>query len=479
MMTDDLLHSALDELDRERLIGVIIKQAQAIEALRDQVGDLKEANEHLRSQVEAAQREGKRQAAPFRRSQNKRVTTPSEPGRKPGHEGAARPRPDCVDEYVDVALEHCPRCGSQALRDLRPLRQFVEELPPPQVRVTELVTYRGECQGCGQTVESAHPLKTSGATGAAGVHLGPRAKAVATSLVYEQGLTVRKACCVLERLWGLELSPGGLSQLAHCTAARLEAKDAELQEAARAAAVQYVDETSWWVAASEPERQPHWLWVFANHDQTLYRIDHRRNREVIEETLGSDFPGVLVSDCLQAYEEVASRQHKCYAHHLKALSEAQAEHTARCGEASAYLGHLRALLRAAMALKAVAEEISTERFETCRAALEQRADALLSEQAPRDGPAEEAVRNRLSKQRRHLFVFLDHDQVEATNNVAERRLRPAVIRRKLSCGNQTERGARTWEILASLAATCAQQGRSFVELVREALAFEPEPVPVR
>src|SRR5260221_6005884 len=49
---------------------------------------------------------------------------------------------------------------------------------------------------------------------------------------------------------------------------------------------------------------------------------------------------------------------------------------------------------------------------------------------PRREPTEEAVQKRLHKQRDHLFTFLDHDGVDATNNLAERQLRPAVIARK-------------------------------------------------
>ncbi len=45
--------------------------------------------------------------------------------------------------------------------------------------------------------------------------------------------------------------------------------------------------------------------------------------------------------------------------------------------------------------------------------------------------------NNLNKQRDHLFTFLDHEGVDATNNLAERQLRPAVIARKISCGNKT------------------------------------------
>jgi transposase len=81
--------------------------------------------------------------------------------------------------------------------------------------------------------------------------------------------------------------------------------------------------------------------------------------------------------------------------------------------------------------------------------------------------------DRLYKQRDHLFTFLDHDGVDATNNLAERQLRPAVIARKISCGNKTQKGARTWQILASLAATCAQRATSFIAELARAAPLQP------
>ena len=101
--------------------------------------------------------------------------------------------------------------------------------------------------------------------------------------------------------------------------------------------------------------------------------------------------------------------------------------------------------------------------------LEQRADELLT--LPRSKAMDERVAQRLRKRRKWLFTFLDYPGVEATNNRAERSLRPAVIARKLSCGNKTERGKRTWETLASLAASCCQQGRDFVEYLQPHLTL--------
>src|SRR6202023_1797489 len=102
-----------------------------------------------------------------------------------------------------------------------------------------------------------------------------------------------------------------------------------------------------------------------------------------------------------------------------------------------------------------------------RQALQRKAAQLLD--FPRSEPSEEAVRNRLNKQRDHIFTVLDYDGVDATNNLAERQLRPAVIARKISCGNKTQKGARPWQIRTSLAATCAQRTTCFIaDLARAA-----------
>lgn len=107
--------------------------------------------------------------------------------------------------------------------------------------------------------------------------------------------------------------------------------------------------------------------------------------------------------------------------------------------------------------------------------LDQRADQLFK--LPRPNAIDEQVAQRLRKRRRWLFTFLDHPGVEATNNRAERSLRPAVIARKLSCGNKTERGKRTWEILASLAATCSQRQQDFVEYLSPWLGLDSSTPP--
>lgn len=441
----------------------------------EELARLREENEQLRAQLKAArlligqlqeriaelERCGKRQAAPFRREERKKIPPDEQrrPGRKPGHRGVYRRIPDEIDQEIEVPLACCPSCRGPVV-DHRPLVQYIEELPPMRPVVTRLVTWEGKCPVCGD-VRSVHPLQTSTAQGAASVHLGPRALALGTLLNKHLGLTFRSTCRVL-RLMGLPLTAGGLSQAVCRAADHLEESYERLLEQLRSSRAVYADETSWWVGGAG-----WWLWTFTNPDVTVYRAEDSRGSQVVKETLGEGFEGVLVSDCLASYDPLDCRKQKCIAHHLRAIAEAQAQLAE--GQVSRYLLAWKYLFREVLALYRARSSIAVEVFAAERSRIVAAAERLLEE--PVERPQEAAIRNRLAKQQDHLLVCLEEPAAEPTNNRAERALRPAVIARKLSCGNKTRRGKHAWEVLASLAQTCAQTGQDFTEYLAPKLTL--------
>jgi transposase len=426
-----------------------VRLQRELEAARVQISQQAE-------QLQELQRQAHRQAAPFRRPEKQRSARPGRPGRKAGHAGCYRPQPEQVDERIRVNLDCCPHCEGPVCRK-QSLTQYIEEIPVMRPRVTELTTEEGWCEHCQREVNSTHPLQVSRATGAAGVQLGARALALACDLNKAKGLSMRKTVAVLHDHFGLKLSPGGLALLVQRVGRTLEPEYQQMAVQLRQSAVVHADETSWWVGGPG-----WWLWVFCTPVMTLYVVIQSRAAAVALGVLEQDFAGVLVSDCLAIYDGLNPLQHKCYSHHLKAVSEACQAHP-QGGEG--YLLQVRALLRTAIWLKALQAGAQPERFEVCRRNLRLRAGALLD--SPRAQRQEEKVRMRLWKQRDHLFTFLERADVPATNNLAERQLRPAVIARKISCGNKTLKGAQAWQALASIAATCRQTGRSFIQLVAE------------
>lgn len=145
------------------------------------------------------------------------------------------------------------------------------------------------------------------------------------------------------------------------------------------------------------------------------------------------------------------------AHLLKTCGEIERSKTRG---AVRFSRRVAALLRKAMALKRRRATPSPHGYAVVRGQLHAELDRLLAGNLT--DPDNARLAKRLRKHRAHLLNFLDHDGLDATNNLAGREIRPAVIARKLSAGNRTEAGAETHAVLASVLQTCRRQGRDIL-----------------
>ena len=440
----------------EALISLVL-------VMQEQLGELRAEIGRLQARVCELEEQNRPPSAPFRRHEDQRRAEPKRPGREPGHPGSCRRVPEHVDEAIEVALPCCPHCAG-ALAMVTPIEQFIEELPVVRPHLTRLVTCEGHCPRCEQLVRSTHPRQMSTAGGCAGVQLGARAAALACELKHGLGLTLRKSGRVLALLGGLRVSPGGLAQLFQRGAEKLAGEEAALQRQILAAPVLHTDETSWWQGG------PCSLCVFATpgpQGATFYRVVAHRDRATFHDFVPPDWPGLLVSDCLSVYDGATARQHKCCAHHLRARRDQHPQSAAT----DDWLGRAAAFFRDALDLQARRPELPATATAAPRTLLEQRANDLFGQ--PRGDPAQERFRARIAKQRDHLRAFLDEPTADATHNLAERQLRPAVIARKLSCGNKTARGCAAWQTLASFAATCTQRAVDLTDFLAPPLRLHP------
>jgi transposase len=450
------------EQEIQRLLELARQQAQTIAAQSQKIEAQAKRIAELEERLEKLEREAHRSAAPFRRQEKDRKP-PGEhkkPGRQKGHEGAYRKAPDRVDEEVDVPLERCPGCGGP-VHDVRPCVQHIQEIPPVTPRVTRLTTYTGKCARCGK-VRTTHPVQVSVARGSAGTHLGARALSLAAWLNKSLGLTLRKAARLLRTMFGLIITPGGLTGALERVAERSRPLADELAAGLRDQPAVYADETGWWL-----ENRQAWLWVFTTPERTVYLIEDGRGREVVERMLGPGFEGVLVSDCLAAYEKLLYRTHKCHGHHLVALKRARRD---AGEEGRRRIDEVVDWIKGILQLTRVRRSIPPPMLE--QGLTHQRSEMNRLLDPPGPDATTEKVMNRLRKRKASLLTCLEVEGVDATNNRAERQLRPAVITRKLSWGHKSRAGADAWQILASLAATADQRGQDFIELVLPRLRLE-------
>lgn len=463
----DLLEVATELFKRnKRFLGQIRSLHKRLKIANEEIVD-------LRKKVEQLTRASKRQAAPFGVKAEKRKTNRKRPGRKPGHKGSYRKYTGKIDQDEEVTLDQCPNCENVYFDKVNRVEQIVEEIVATKI-ATKVITYEGICTCCGKKVSSEHPLKISNARGAAGTYLGPQAKLLALYLNFQLGLSKRKTVALLKKVFIIDLSPSGLVQLSHKAAKLFKDRYNQLKKDIRKSPVIHADETSWYVG--EPK---YWLWVFTNKGHTLYHVIKSRARDVIYDILGQNYPGVLVSDCLSIYDDVNELQQKCYAHHLKALSTAK-QLAEKSEKDLVRLQKIQKLLKKAIQTKYDNKlgKVTDSQYRGAIKHMKQQADNLIPSMKKLENSqalkkldfmdSTIGLLKRLSKQKDHLFTFMEHPHVDATNNQAERQLRPAVIARKVSCGNRSQHGAKTWQILTSLMQTFIQQGKSFDDSLIEA-----------
>jgi len=408
--------------------------------------------ERLQADVEELKRAGKRQAAPFAR--RKLAEHPKRPGRKAGQGKFSRreqPMHRQVDQTKKARLDGCPQCGGR-LRDIHQHEQYMTDIPKTiRLVTTRYVTYSGYCADCRKRVRSWHPEQTSQATGAAGVMVGPRAKALAADAKHRLGCSYGKVSELLNDAFGMQVSRSGWCQADQRLGETARPVYQELIEAMQHSSVVHADETGWRIGTLSA-----WLWVFTNQEATVYAIRDNRSSDVVVEILGRKFQGILASDGFLAYDDKRLKdwlKQKCLSHLLKNLNEMEESKT---GRAVHFARDGTAVLQAALKLKTEKSSLDPAIFAQRAQALETQLDALISRQ--RNLKDRENVRfaRRLRKHRPHLLRFLYVDGLDATNNLAERQIRPSVIIRKTNGCNRSKGGAETHSVLTSVLVTCRQ-----------------------
>jgi hypothetical protein len=377
------------------------------------------------------------------------------PGARDGHPGYRRPTPARIDEHRAHRLTVCPCCGGPLQRCRRTRTRLIEDLPENlQSVVSEHTIHRDYCPQCKKHVEPVVPDALPNAT------FGHRLVSFASWCHYGLGVTLDQLIDILQFHLQTKLSAGGLSAAWQRLADILTPWYQQLADQARAAAYLHADETGWRV-----QGQTCWLWCFANGQVCYYLIDRCRGSPVLQRFFGDAFDGILLHDFWAAYEaiDVLDRQY-CLVHLLRELEKGDQHNTSAPWQAFAKT--LRRLVRDGIRLRK-RPDFTPEKYRSRILRLGRRLDALIASESD-DADARRLLK-RLRRTGDHLFTFLDYPQIPFENNFAERQIRPAVILRKNSQSNRSDRGAVTQAVLMSLYRTLRLRGHDPLQTIADAL----------
>ena len=372
-------------------------------------------------------------------------------GRREGHQGASRARPDRVDATVELDQSICPRCGGVlSEKPTDSYNRVVEDIVPARVVVTEYVVRRRYCRGCGRQVSPAIPNVIGGGSKE---RFGLRLMLLIVSLKL-LGTSYEKIGSLLKLLFDLDLTEAAM---VHCVMAVAEAfgpRYEELKKELKEEASLGGDETSWRIKGRN-----HWLWAFVGRWSVIYEVAKSRGKDVPRRVLG-DYGGTVISDSWPAWNHVGKGHQRCLVHYLREMEDTM-KYKNPGREFASFAKKFRRILRDAIRTGEMVK--NHEERSRAKGRLEARIEALISSYSPSSERNCKRLLKRLRRESGMLFTFLEEEGVEWNNNAAERALRPSVVIRKITYGNQSTEGAAAHAALMSVRETCSLRKENFFD----------------
>jgi transposase len=267
-------------------------------------------------------------------------------------------------------------------------------------------------------------------------------------------LSKRTTGQVLEDLFGVPMSVGTISQCEKTTAGVLAAPVEQARGVVAEQEVAHLDETSWRQGGKRA-----WLWVAVTSLVTVFLVRLSRGGQVARELLGEGFAGILVTDRYSGYNwyPVQWRQ-LCWSHVLRDFEAIRG----RGGASEAIGAALLAQAHQRFSWWHRVRDGTLERsaFRADMTPLRREVERLLEVGSQCGVAKTEGTCREILKRHEALWTFVQVDEVEPTNNTAERSIRPGVQWRKGSFGTQSERGSRFVESMMTVVATLKQQSNS-------------------
>lgn len=385
------------------------------------------------------------------------------PGGQPGHEGRTLRQVERPDEVVvHEPGGACAGCGADLPADDRQVkvtRRQVFDIPKINVRVIEHRLLSRRCS-CGTVTTGVGPAGVS-----APVQYGPHAAAIAVYLCLGQHLPVERTAGLLTDLFGTPMSTGTVATWTSRAAAGLEPFTATAVAALSDADVVHVDETGLRVAG-----RLHWLHVACSALFTVLLCSTKRGKPGIDAVgVLPGFTGIAVHDAFAPYAGYTGATHAlCNAHLLRELIAVVDHHSAHpIPDSGTPPGWCWAsqVIDALLALKAVTDTGILPDTKTLAAQRRLIVSAALIGASTDGSPPgavgrrHRALARRIRRRLDDYLRFASDLRVPFDNNAAERDIRMAKIKQKVSGGMRTLAGAQEFAAMRSYLSTAAKHGR--------------------
>jgi transposase len=448
----------LSQLPKEKLVEMIVTQQEVIEYLKEEIEKLKLSRD-LNSKTSSKPPSSDLLFKSEKKKENSEKKR--KPGGQPGHQGKTRKGFERVDRYEILRASCCCHCArDMALAKIRKTeKQQVAQLVPRPIEIVEYQRQILECPHCHKLANSEWSPEII-----PGQDLGVRLQGLLGWLGNYGHLPYEKQQELLWELGKIKIGVGTLVETNRRMSGAINQSVTHLQNWINSSCPPLnIDETPWSIKGVKE-----WLWVFANPQFCLFRAGDTRGRIEIEEQLGAEYQGVIISDDFNVYNgyDVRSQQ-KCLAHlrrHLKKLIKTPGEHNQSIG-----FDLINIVDEAFKNHRNFRQTQNYQDYFGWGAKFKIKVEQTLTRWQQKAGYEAGKILRNLKFKADQWWYFLDHPEIPPDNNLAERALRLAVTKRKVSGGSRSmERFKDTASNLSAIQ-TCRFQGRSVVDFLADAL----------
>ena len=460
-------------------IGQVVREAnhnrEHHQYLLDQVDALQEQNRQLHEQLEQAKAQTERLRTELKEERRKKFAKSadnqkkqdenSEPtkrgkgkkkrGAPKGHPGWFREMGGKPDATVPVdAPARCPLCKAsvQLHPKRKPSRHPQDDIIDGRIHRICFVHPQARCTnpGCRRWVQRQGPGELLGSK------IGPHARSMALFLRTTIGVSVDNVVSILHHFNQLHLSSATVLGFEIQAAQKAKPLAQDVAKKLNACEVVHADESYWNV-----DKQRWYVWFHGNDDLAHFVLHPSRQGQVSRDVLGESFDGVLVTDCYSGYaRHSAQARQKCLAHVRRSaldwrpLAKADAE-------ALKFFDDVVEWAERGMAYDGGRPRLARKKEQRW---LRQELERLENIKLKHDKA--KTLQQRLIDHHDDWLTFITYPNVPATNNLAERALRPLVIIRKITFGHRNPKRARGFGDLMTAVRTAQRQGRKVLDFLK-------------
>lgn len=421
------------------------KLQQRIEEQQQRINDLEErlnTNSQNSSKPPSTDKPGPKPKKKKKKKRNR--------GGQPGHTGQTRNL--LPESEVDMIEKHHPPekcgCGGQIVETDWYKRHQIHDLPPIKTVVTEHKLFYGCCVQCDKQHCAQLPDEVPSGM------LGPGLLAIIAVLTGDYQMSKRSIRRLLGDLFGLLISIGTVKRAEETVSAALKAPIEEAQAYVQTQNSVNCDETSHFECGDKK-----WVWVAIASHVAVMIIAGSRSRKAAKELLGEAFSSILCSDRYSAYSWLpAEMRQVCWAHLKRDFNKIYE----RTGKSKEIGFKLLACTRLMFIYwhKYRQGLISRKKLKGLMHPLQDKVETLLKSGLCTRNSKTQGTCAEILKVKAALWNFINHENIEPTNNLAERVLRQIVIWRKICFGTWSENGSTYLARIMSVVATCRLQKRS-------------------